>query len=108
MKPGVPASERSRHAAAIRKPGPVRQPLTAEQKRRDVEMVNARVRYHHATHAVFDSVPELHGKMFRPLLDRYAERDIPPPLTIPMSFSMTLLDLVGGLEMLLYFWEPET
>lgn len=47
--------------------------------------------------------PELQGKMFRPKnVDGNPFKNY-----IPMSFSMTLVDLAGGVRMLLEWWEAE-
>lgn len=59
--------------------------------------------YQRALSAEVGRHPELRGKMFRP-------KDIdgnPFKHYIPMSYSMTLVDLAGGTRRLLEYWETE-
>lgn len=59
--------------------------------------------YHRDLAREFEIHADLKGKMFRP--KKIAEN--PFANYIPISYSMTLVDLVGGVRRLLEWWEAE-
>lgn len=67
----------------------------------EAEFELARRKYRNVTDKCFLSAPDWHGKMFRPK----AIPGNPHTGKIPMSFSATLIDFVGGLPELRCWWE---
>lgn len=71
-------------------------------RRLEDELACARVAYRHALRHCFDKTPEWHGKILSP------KPGTPWEKYIPMSFSLTLIDLADGMHNLREFWEVET